>query len=92
MLIPCPHCGPRESDEFTYIGDAERTPPALDAPEAVWTRYVFARRNPMGRHREYWQHTGCRAVLAVTRNTLTHEVEGCEIVGPHAATAAGAGE
>lgn len=82
MQIPCPHCGLRDSAEFTYIGDASLTRPSPDAPEADWCTYLYARRNPMGRHREYWQHTaGCRAVLIVVRDTLTHEIFETRLAG-----------
>lgn len=84
MLIPCPHCGPRDSGEFSYAGDATRPRPPDDAPEAAWCDYIYARANPMGRHREVWMHgSGCRAVLVVERDTVTHEVFGAELAGAH---------
>lgn len=69
MLIPCPFCGSRDANEFSYLGDAgvPRDKPNADA--------VYIRPNPMGRHRELWQHlSGCRLWLVVTRDTRTHEV------------------
>ena len=49
--------------------------------------YVFDRKNPAGLHRELWLHTGgCRSIVMVTRNTVTHEVVSCEPVGPFAET------
>lgn len=91
MLIHCPHCGPRDLAEFTYIGDATRPRPALDAPRAAWCAYLYERSNPMGRHLEHWQHTaGCRAILVVERDTLTHEIHGVRLAGPWADTPADA--
>ena len=82
MLIPCPHCGPRDLAEFAYVGDATRDRPALDAPEAAWCAYLYGRANPSGRHAERWQHVaGCRGVLVVDRDTLTHEVFGTRMAG-----------
>jgi sarcosine oxidase subunit delta len=82
VLIPCPHCGPREVSEFTYAGDATRDRPALDASQAEWCAYLYERQNPMGWHREHWQHTaGCRAVLVVERHTLTHEIRSARFAG-----------
>jgi sarcosine oxidase delta subunit len=52
MLIPCPHCGPRNQIEFTYGGDATLRRPAADAPEAAWIDYVYLRDNPCGPHDE----------------------------------------
>lgn len=77
MLIPCPHCGPRDVTEFTYGGDASvrrpREPDALS--DEQWAQYVYLRDNPRGAHDELWQHTaGCRRWIAVRRDTLTHDV------------------
>ncbi|MEM7568078.1 MAG: sarcosine oxidase subunit delta [Pseudomonadota bacterium] len=82
MQIPCPHCGPRDSAEFTYVGDATKTRPQPDAPQADWCDYVYARENPMGAHLEHWQHTaGCRMVLTVERDTRNHAITGARIAG-----------
>lgn len=76
MLIPCPHCGPRDSREFTYGGQAGRARPAPgETDNQAWTDYVHARSNPMGPHAELWHHTqGCRCWIIVTRNTATHDI------------------
>ncbi len=93
MLIPCPHCGPRDLAEFTYGGDATKPRPDPEtAPRAGWDAYVFGRDNPRGRHVEYWHHgQGCRLWLRVTRDTVTHRIEGAEIVGPWASEKAAEG-
>ena len=75
MLLPCPYCGPRSSEEFTYLGDASVKRPSPKAAFEKWHEFVHERRNPMGLIREFWQHTGgCRAWLVCERNTVTHEV------------------
>ena len=75
IVIPCPHCGPRNHDEFAYAGDAAVTPPAADAPLAAWSAATYSRDNPRGPHRELWRHSfGCGAYLVVERDTRTHEV------------------
>ena len=75
MLLPCPYCGPRSSEEFTYLGDASVKRPSPKAAFDNWHEFVHVRRNPMGLIREFWQHTGgCRAWLVCERNTVTHEV------------------
>ncbi|HET6469586.1 MAG TPA: sarcosine oxidase subunit delta [Geminicoccaceae bacterium] len=83
MLIPCPCCGPRDVAEFSYGGDATWVRPSDgESDPEVWCRYVYVRTNPRGPHLEYWQHTGgCRLWLKVRRDTLTHEVQGAELVG-----------
>ena len=77
MRIPCPFCGPRGNDEFTYLGDAtvrRPDPAAADAAQA-YNDYVYLRENPSGIHQEIWYHSGgCRSWLKVTRNTRTHEI------------------
>ena len=76
MRIPCPFCGPRGNEEFTYLGDANVRRPDPAHPEAprVFHDYVYLRDNPSGLHRELWYHCGCRKWLVVTRNTRTHDI------------------
>jgi sarcosine oxidase subunit delta len=77
MLIACPYCGERPSEEFTTMGDAAVKRPTSLEPAAMdaWYDYVYLRDNPKGRMREYWHHGGgCRAWLVVERDTATHEV------------------
>jgi sarcosine oxidase subunit delta len=79
MLIPCPHCGPRGHEEFSYLGDAtvRRPTDGGAAPTAAWTDYVYVRANPFGRHEELWFHGGgCQAWVVVTRDTRGHAVFG----------------
>jgi heterotetrameric sarcosine oxidase delta subunit len=79
MLIKCPHCGSRPSEEFTYLGDASVKRPDSSDPSTMdqWFDYVYLRDNPKGRMHEYWHHSGgCRSWLVVDRNTLTHEIFG----------------
>jgi sarcosine oxidase subunit delta len=74
-LIHCPHCGVRPREEFTIRGDASVLRPLASESERVWSDYVYLRDNPMGRHKELWQHTaGCRRFLVVERDTVSHEV------------------
>jgi len=83
MLIPHPLLGPRDAQEFTYLGDASllnrpdgRTEGALDA----FNPHIYLRDNPAGVHRELWFHEqGDRSWLIVTRNTVTHEILGAEL-------------
>ena len=75
IMIDCPWCGRRDESEFTYRGDATVRRPAANAGPDAFTAYVYRRRNPRGWHVEWWFHgDGCRQVLQVVRNTLTHQV------------------
>lgn len=83
MLIPHPLLGPRDAQEFVYLGDAR----LLDRPDGLaegaaeaFFDYVYLRDNPAGVHRELWFHEqGDRSWLVVTRNTVTHEILGAEL-------------
>ncbi|WP_347312516.1 sarcosine oxidase subunit delta [Defluviimonas sp. SAOS-178_SWC] len=83
MIIPHPLLGPRDSQEFTYLGDAsliER--PDWQAEDAVgrFHDYLYLRDNPAGAHRELWFHEqGDRSWLVVTRDTVTHEIISAEL-------------
>lgn len=93
MLIPCPHCGIRPVEEFTFLGDAKPVRPTTNNPSSMeqWFDYVYLRDNPRGNIEEYAHHSGgCRAWLVVSRNTETHEVHGAVTARLHA-KARGAG-
>ena len=75
MRIPCPHCGPRDENEFSFRGDATVSRPRDGADAEAFVLYVYERRNPRGWHAEWWQHAaGCRQWFKLVRNTLTHEI------------------
>ena len=83
MIINHPLLGPRDAQEFTYLGDAA----LINRPD--WTSenalhafhdYLHLRDNPAGEHRELWFHEqGDRSWLVVTRNTVTHEISKVEL-------------
>ena len=81
LRIPCPVCGVRDHEEFTYLGDAAPVRPAHDDGDGGrWFAYVYLRDNPRGAIREYWHHLhGCREWVIVERDTLTHEISGAEL-------------
>ncbi|WP_045388278.1 sarcosine oxidase subunit delta [Falsirhodobacter sp. alg1] len=78
MLIPHPLLGPRDAQEFTYLGDAAllaRPDGMAEGALGAFIDYVYLRDNPAGVHRELWFHEqGDRSWLVVTRNTVTHEI------------------
>jgi len=79
LYIDCPYCGKRAHEEFTYIGDAtKKRPDSAEKNDPAWVDYVYTRDNPRGPHLELWHHgLGCREVVKVLRNILTHEILGC---------------
>lgn len=83
MIIDHPLLGPRDSAEFTYMGDArliDRPDPDAEDAAAQFYDYGYLRDNPAGLHRELWFHeAGDRSWLVVTRNTATHEITSVEL-------------
>ena len=82
MRLTCPLCGSRDRREFYYYGaDDYLDRPAADASPGAWDNYLHLRDNPMGVTRDLWYHEqGCTSWLAVTRNTVTHEILKVELV------------
>ncbi len=75
ILLPCPWCGPRDSDEFAYVGEATARPNPRSATREQWRDYLYLRRNIAGWATESWYHRmGCRRYLTVERHTVTNEV------------------
>lgn len=83
MIINHPLLGPRDAQEFTYLGDASLiNRPDWQAEDAAqaFHDYLYLRDNPAGEHRELWYHEqGDRSWLVVTRNTVTHEITQVEL-------------
>lgn len=82
MIINHPILGPRDAQEFVYLGDASliERPDGLTASPQEMHDYVYLRTNPAGEHRELWYHEqGDRSWLVVTRNTVTHEILNVEM-------------
>ena len=74
LVITCPHCGPRNSDEYSFGGEAQQRPDAGTDVES-WRRYLYVHSNVAGWQTEQWFHvSGCRRFLAVERNTVTNEI------------------
>ena len=87
MRLNCPLCGDRDRREFYYSGsDDYLNRPAADAPLSAWDDHLHNRTNPAGLTRDLWYHEqGCTEWLAVTRNTITHEIVTVELVAKGAA-------
>lgn len=82
MIINHPLLGPRDSQEFVYLGDAAlmHRPDGMVAGEDAFHDYLYLRDNPAGLHRELWYHEqGDRSWLVVTRHTVTHEITRVEL-------------
>ncbi|MGH3095937.1 MAG: sarcosine oxidase subunit delta [Streptosporangiales bacterium] len=75
MLLPCPHCGPRNATEFKYVGEATHRPDPATTTPADWRSYLYHERNVRGWARESWYHqAGCRRYFTVERHTEQNRV------------------
>ena len=83
MIINHPLLGPRDAQEFTYLGDAtliDRPDGMADGAPEAFHNYLHLRDNPAGTHRELWYHEGGdRSWLVVTRDTRTHKITQVEL-------------
>ncbi|MEJ7628988.1 MAG: sarcosine oxidase subunit delta [Nocardioidaceae bacterium] len=82
IILPCPWCGARDSEEFGYVGELSARPdPGSTTPEQ-WRAYLYLRTNSAGWTSERWYHRmGCRRFLTVERNTTTNEVRSMRDAG-----------
>ncbi len=82
LVIICPHCGPRNSDEFLFQGEIAPRPAVDNASPAQWRGYLYAKSNLSGWVNERWFHvSGCRRYLMVERHTQTNEIGEITVVG-----------
>jgi len=79
FLLPCPNCGPRDVNEFSYAGEVTKRP-RLSPTLRELTSYVYFRENVAGVQREWWYHRfGCEVWFQAERDTRTNEVIRVEI-------------
>jgi sarcosine oxidase subunit delta len=91
MRIPCPFCGLRDSQEFSFLGQAglERPDPTSPNARQQFHDYVHLRDNIAGLSKELWLHAhGCRSWIIIERNTLTHDIIGSDFASPQVKVAA----
>ena len=84
MIINHPLLGPRDSEEFVYLGSADliNRPTNWESEVAAedFYQYLYIRENIAGDNRELWYHEqGDQSWLVVTRCTLTHEIKSVEL-------------
>ncbi len=75
LVIVCPHCGPRNSNEFSFLGERSSRPAVATTTPDEWRRYLYTKDNAAGSQLERWFHvSGCRRFLDVERDTVTNEI------------------
>ncbi len=74
LLVPCPHCGPRNHSDLRYVGESRARPDPNTAAPEVWRSYLYLQDNPAGWLAETWYcRAGCRRYFTLERNTATNE-------------------
>jgi heterotetrameric sarcosine oxidase delta subunit len=82
FLLECPHCGPRDVNEFRFQGEVTRRPRSAPSLDEL-TDYVYFRDNVAGIQREWWYHrAGCELWFVAERDTRTNTVLGTELPAP----------
>ncbi len=76
ILIECPSCGARNSQEFRYGGEYNPRPTApMETIDAAWNDYIYMRDNKADVQKEWWYHrAGCGCWFLAERHTKTNEV------------------
>lgn len=75
ILLPCPHCGFRNSSEFRYVGEQRPRPNPNETGVEEWRTYLYGRSNRAGWVMETWFHrAGCGRYLTVERHTISNDV------------------
>ena len=75
LWLPCPRCGLRQIEEFTFGGELRHVPDWITDPDERDFDEVWIFDNPDGPTTERWFHSaGCRSWLTVRRDTSTDTV------------------
>ena len=73
-LLTCPMNGPRNIDEFQYLGPERPMPDPDTASDADWADYLFKAENRRGAMLEWWRHTPSNYVFLAERDSGTGAV------------------
>jgi len=70
LIVPCPNCGPRNSADLRWVGEAGPRPDPSEATPQEWRDYLYMEENPAGIIRETWYcRSGCRKYFVLERDT-----------------------
>lgn len=72
--ITCPLNGPRNFDEFQYLGPVREQPDPEGLSDADWARHLFRAENRPGAMLEWWRHRSSNYVFLAERHTVTNTV------------------
>jgi len=82
LIVPCPHCGPRNQSDLRLLGASVPRPDPNSASRADWGDYLYLRENPADWQIETWYcRAGCRKYFKLERNQATNEFRNPPIPG-----------
>ncbi len=82
LIVPCPHCGPRNSSDLRYVGESHSRPDPNSATPEQWRDYLYMEENPAGWLIETWYcRSGCRRYFKLERHTGSNEFRNPPIPG-----------
>lgn len=73
-ILTCPLNGPRNIDEFQYLGPLRDDPDPDALSDRDWALHLFRAENRPGPMIEWWRHTPSNYVFLAERHTVTDEV------------------
>lgn len=73
-IMNCPLNGPRNIQEFVWIGDVKKVPDPSSCADHAWTDYLFIEDNSSGEVDEWWVHAPSNNWFVARRNRVTDEV------------------
>jgi sarcosine oxidase subunit delta len=73
-ILICPMNGPRNIDEFQYLGPLRPMPGPETLTDPAWAAYLFRAENRPGVIIEWWRHTPSNYVFLAERHIVTNEV------------------
>ncbi len=82
LIVPCPHCGPRNASDLRYVGESKPRPDPGVTDPTEWRAYLYTQTNPAGPLRETWYcASGCRRYFVVERDTTTNQFADSPVPG-----------
>lgn len=82
-IMHCPLNGPRNIQEFVWLGEINDVPDQANCTDLEWTNYLFMENNLAGEVEEWWLHAPSNYLFVARRNTLTDEVLWTKSVGDY---------
>ena len=73
-LLACPLNGPRNIEEFQYLGPVRESPDPDALTDGQWARHLFRAENRPGIMLEWWRHTPSNTVFLAERHTVTNDI------------------